>query len=93
MLNFGASKPRVEGGARAPGPPPDPHLTSDAMLSDVITYIANQDSPYRANASDRCFHKSPRLLCVCNISNEIKALKSNEDGKAPIGIKISSSDI
>ena len=27
MLNFGASKPRVKGGARAPGPPPlDPHL-------------------------------------------------------------------
>ena len=27
MLNFGASKPRV-GGARAPGPPLDPHLVS-----------------------------------------------------------------
>ena len=27
MLNFGASKPRVKGGARAPGAPPlDPHL-------------------------------------------------------------------
>ena len=27
MLNFGASKPRVRGGARAPGAPPlDPHL-------------------------------------------------------------------
>ena len=26
MLNFGASKPRVGGGARAPGPPLDPHL-------------------------------------------------------------------
>ena len=27
MLNFGASKPRVRGGARAPGGPPlDPHL-------------------------------------------------------------------
>ena len=26
MLNFGASKPRVRGGARAPGAPLDPHL-------------------------------------------------------------------
>ena len=35
MLNFGASKPRVRGGARAPGAPPlDPHLyfvTKDAF--------------------------------------------------------------
>ena len=26
MLNFGASKPRVKGGARPLGPPPDPRL-------------------------------------------------------------------
>ena len=28
MLNFGASKPRVKGGPRPPGPPLDPHLVS-----------------------------------------------------------------
>ena len=31
MLNFGASKPRVKGGARAPGPPPDPHLVTGTI--------------------------------------------------------------
>ena len=33
MLNFGASKPRVKGGARAPGAPPlDPHLKMQKIL-------------------------------------------------------------
>ena len=36
MLNFGASKPRV-GGARAPGPPPDPHLT--LLSCDSLSYV------------------------------------------------------
>ena len=31
MLNFGASKPRV-GGARAPGPPLDPHLGHEHVI-------------------------------------------------------------
>ena len=47
MLNFGASKPRVGGGAGPPGPPLDPHLHTtaetfgDEFLSlDFGTFVA-----------------------------------------------------
>ena len=43
MLNFGASKPRVRGGAWAPGAPPlDPHLVciSSVCISSVCIYLS-----------------------------------------------------
>ena len=49
MLNFGASKPRVRGGARPPGPPLDPHLIS-ATLEIVIHnsfYITAVDEDFK----------------------------------------------
>ena len=40
MLNFGASKPRVKGGARAPGPPPlDPHLSITTNVFQIRRLI------------------------------------------------------
>ena len=46
MLNFGASKPRVRGGARAPGPPPlDPHL-ENADTSKDKTQLISADISY-----------------------------------------------
>ena len=36
MLNFGASKPRVKGGAGPPGPPLDPHLYTPLHLTTMI---------------------------------------------------------
>ena len=38
MLNFGASKPRVKGGPRPPGPPLDPYLKFpiDSELAMII---------------------------------------------------------
>ena len=40
MLNFGASKPRVRGGARAPGAPPlDPHLHLRKSFSKKIVHL------------------------------------------------------
>ena len=52
MLNFGASKPRVKGGARAPGPPPwiracSMYLHEIGIKSDhkVSVYIAQNEWP------------------------------------------------
>ena len=40
MLNFGASKPRVRGGARAPGAPPlDPHLENEVCSPAETLYF------------------------------------------------------
>ena len=36
MLNFGASKPRVKGGARAPGAPLDPHLNFEEKFTGLV---------------------------------------------------------
>ena len=43
MLNFGASKPRVRGGAGPPGPPPlDPHLSLlDALLKSFLSVMGS----------------------------------------------------
>ena len=48
MLNFGASKPRVKGGARAPGAPPlDPHLLYWFYFPNYIQFLSIGPYNYR----------------------------------------------
>ena len=55
MLNFGASKPRVKGGARAPGAPPWIRTCGDSTGTSFLLGSLDSEDIYRPQ--QQCFQK------------------------------------
>ena len=83
MLNFGASKPRVRGGARAPGPPLDPHLHSYSTVCIHIIYTVQSASTSFIQYSLHQHH-SYSTVCIHIIHTIQSASASFIHSKNPI---------